>query len=100
TIRNGSRRRSPRSGAAFVLTPPVLPSKPRASGLLHAATLNLRIGAVGVDRIEMRMAAPETPHEFFADIVNACVRVDRDLVGAFAALDAAEDLVGSGRNDE
>src|SRR5437879_1756302 len=48
----------------------------------------------------MRMAGQAAPHELFANVVDAGVRVDLDLVGAFGALDAARYLIQPGRNDE
>jgi hypothetical protein len=59
------------------------------SGFLYATLLNLGLRLVVVDRVDMRMAGQATPHELFADVVDARVRVDLDLVGAFGALDTA-----------
>lgn len=80
-----ARRRSLTGPAPHPLSCTVrLPLRPSRAGelsrFLHAAVLNLGLRLVGIDRVEMRVAAQHAPHEFFADVVNACMRVDLHLV--------------------
>jgi hypothetical protein len=57
-------------------------------GLFHAAALNLCLRDIVVDGVEMRMANHRAPSDFFADVMDARVRGNLDLVGGFG-FDAA-----------
>jgi hypothetical protein len=60
---------------------------------LHATFLYLVLRLVRVNRIQMWMAGPDTPADFFPDIINPFAAVDLDLVGGFGPLHRALSLL-------
>src|ERR1700730_3301871 len=65
---------------------------------LHAALMNFARRLVGVDRIQVGMAAQYAPSDFFANIVDAFVAVDFDLVRGFGPLHSAFGFLSRGND--